>query len=307
MLRRIPRARRGFTLAETVVAMTLTGVVLALVTTIAVRQQRALADVADAAALGAQLEDARAILPADIRALTPSDGDVRDARDTAFEFRSTIASAIICDTAVGAIILAPSSAGPGTLANVTQSIEPGDSAWVLTAGDSSDQWRSAPITAVSTAAPGTCAPVAPALDATQRSIARTRLALAGMPAGMPAGSTVGVPVRITRPVRYSLYRASDGDWYLGQRDWNNTTHRLNIIQPVAGPLLSAARHGLAFTYFDSAGAPLATPVQSSRSIALVRIDLHGETRSVRRALGAGATPTPGSDSTSVIVYLRNSK
>jgi prepilin-type N-terminal cleavage/methylation domain-containing protein len=301
MLSRSVRPRHGFTLAETVVAMTLGALVLALVTTIAVRQQRALGDLADAAALGAQLQDARAILPSDARALTPSDGDIRDARDTAFEFRSTIASAIVCDTTAGGVMLAPPSAGASTLANFTQSIEAGDSVWILSPDDPGDQWRAASVTSAASATPGPCADVGPTLDAAQRSASRTRLVLPMT----SLASAVGMPIRITRPVRYSLYRASDGDWYVGQRDWNNATHRLNIIQPVAGPLLSAARHGLVFTYFDTAGVPLTTPVADARSIAMIRIDLRGETRSVRRALGAAGPPARGVDSTSVVMWLRN--
>src|SRR6185437_16130443 len=55
---RPPRA--AYTLAELLVALTIGGVMLAIVTNIAVRQQRAFADLADAAALSAQLHDVRA-------------------------------------------------------------------------------------------------------------------------------------------------------------------------------------------------------------------------------------------------------
>jgi hypothetical protein len=115
-----------------------------------------------------------------------------------------------------------------------------------------------------------------------------------------------MPVRITRPVRYSLYRASDGQWYLGERDWNAASARFNTIQPVAGPFLSAASRGLALEYLDSAGASLASPVADTRAVALVRIQLTGLTRGVTRALGAAAAGLPRRGDTAVIaVALRN--
>ena len=73
-------------------------------------------------------------------------------------------------------------------------------------------------------------------------------------------SALGIPVRITRPRRYSLYRASDGLSYLGERDWNPGALRFNTIQPVSGPFAPAAEHGLVFRYLDSTGASLVIPV-----------------------------------------------
>ena len=69
----------------------------------------------------------------------------------------------------------------------------------------------------------------------ERSAARVVITL---DAGPQPKSMIGAPVRFTRPVRYSLYRAADGDWYLGEREWNPTTVRFNTIQPVSGPFLS---------------------------------------------------------------------
>lgn len=293
-------ARRAFTLAEMLVATTLAGAVLAIVTTIGVRQQRVLADLADDIALGAQLQEARVIPAADYRAIAPPDGDVRDARDTSLEFRATLATAIVCDTAPHAVILAPASDNH-TLANFAQPIEAGDTAWLLVPTDSGEDWRPSAITSVATAPRAKCAATGPALDSAQQTLARTMIGITPS----PAVSSPGLIVRVTRPVRYSLYHASDGAWYLGQHDWNYDTQRLNTIQPVAGPLLAAAQHGLRFTYLDSAGAALATPVADPRAIALIRLDLRGQTRHARRALAVAGPAAPRADSATSVIFLRN--
>lgn len=106
-------------------------------------------------------------------------------------------------------------------------------------------------------------------------------------------------------MRYSLYRASDGDWYLGAREWNPVAVRFNTIQPVSGPFLSPSLGGLAFRYLDTLGSSLATPVVDTRAIALVRIELRGQTKNASRALSAAGPPGKRSDSLSLVVLLRN--
>jgi len=120
----------------------------------------------------------------------------------------------------------------------------------------------------------------------------------------PIANFAGSVLRVTRPVRYSLYRGGDGRWYLGQRDWNVTSLRFNTIQPVSGPFASAASRGLVFQYVDSTGAALPTPVSDPRAIALIRVDLRGQSRNVMRAF-AGQAQGKSTDSVHVAVWLRN--
>jgi hypothetical protein len=147
---------------------------------------------------------------------------------------------------------------------------------------------------------GGCDTRAPALDAS--GLASARIALTLDTAAAP--DWIGAPIRVTRPVRYSLYRGSDG-WSLGQREWNTATLRFNTIQPVSGPFLSAAAGGIRFPYYDSSGAALPLPVVDPRAIALIRFDLRGQTAQVVRAVGAAGPLAPRIDSTSTAVLLRN--
>lgn len=292
------------TLVELIVAMVVAGIVLSLIASVSVHQQRIYSDRADADALSVQLRDAAAILPIDLRGAASSAGDIRngEASDTAIEIRATIGSAVACDTNSAGVVLAPSVAGAGTYANFLTPIQVGDTAWIYSAREARDEWRPFRIRNVSSAAPGHCAPLGPTLDGAERLTSRIAIAFDD---GPPLGEIAGLPMRFTRPLRYSLYRAADGAWYLGERDWNNGTARFNFIQPVAGPFVSASQGGLSFAYLDTVGAPLATPVVNSRAISLITLVLRGETKKVARELSAAGPLAKRSDSVSLMVLLRN--
>ena len=121
---------------------------------------------------------------------------------------------------------------------------------------------------------------------------------------------VGTPLRFLRPLRFSLYRASDGLWYLGARDWNAATQRFNTVQPVAGPLrpysADPAASGLSFAYVDGTGSPLSGSAESHR-IAGVRIVARGDSRRVIRVPGRIRGVGASQDSASRFVPLRNAR
>ncbi len=106
-------------------------------------------------------------------------------------------------------------------------------------------------------------------------------------------------------MRYSIYRASDGGWYVGERDWNNASLRFNTIQPVAGPVLPPSSGGAAFSYRDSAGNSITPPVINVAAIRLIEIALRAQTKHAIRILGAGAQHGPRSDSALVAVSIHN--
>lgn len=297
----VQRAPRGVTLIELVVAMVVGGVVLALVAMISVRQQRVYADVADRAALAGQLQQASTILPIDLRGVSSVAGDIREARDTSIELRATIASAVVCDTIAGALILAPTVSGDATFGSYLTPIAVGDTVWVFSPSDSADVWTPYDVAGTANHAPGPCAPIGPRMSAAALTSQRVSIRLGTSPS---LTGLTGSVVRVTRPVRYSLYRGGDGRWYLGQRDWNATSLRFNTIQPVSGPFASPASNGVAFHYSDSLGAALPVPVVDARDIALVRVDVRGQSRNVMRAF-TGRSRGKSTDSVRLSIRLRN--
>ena len=304
LTRSVTRVRRGFSLVELLVAMVVGGVVLALLTLAGLRQQRLIADLFDDAALSGQLREASALLPIDLRVLGSAAGDLREARDTALEARGTIANAIVCDTARGSVVLAAVTDSADTYTSYATSIEPGDTAWLYQSVNGNESWVPRAIASVAATAAGRCSPIGPLLRADVAARARTAITLDS--AGDAAGDAafIGRPLRITRSLRLSLYRSSDGTWNLGERDWNPSTQRFNSIQPLAGPFLPANTAGLTLEYLDSNRAAMPTPLADPRAAAAIAFTLRGETRHAVRALGA-TQQGRRVDTARVVVLLRN--
>lgn len=304
LTRAFRRPRRGVTLIELLVVLIVGGIALGLVASISLHEQRMIEDLAQASAISGQLRDASSILPIDLRGLDPGAGDIRtgQAGDTAIELRATIGSAVVCDTAPRSLVLAPAGSGSGTFGSFRTSVRAGDTAWLYVPTDTSDEWRPFSIAYVSGAAAGGCVGAAPQLADSDRALRRMKIVLDAPPS---LNGALGFPLRITRPMRYSLYRASNGLSYLGEKDWNDARRRFNIIQPVSGPFLAATFQTPAFRYLDSAGNALATPVADLSSVALIQVDLRAQTPGWVRALGAAATVGARGDSMSIVVLLHN--
>jgi hypothetical protein len=297
------RARLGISIIEILVAMVVGGVVLALITMIAVRQQRLFTDLTDGVALSGQLREAATILPIDLRGVSIAARDIREARDTSVELRGTIASAVICDTIANGFALAPTEVGASAYASYLTTLDVGDTAWLYTPTDSIDDWQPFAIASVGTPPSRQCASRGPHLSDDERALPRVSIALAAPPSSLL--SAIGRPLRITRPARYSLYRGSDGGWYVGEKDWTTAAARFNTIQPVSGPFLSPALGGLTFTYLDTTGASISLPVADTRAIAAIRISLRGQTKNLTRVLGSAATTGKRVDTATINVLMHN--
>lgn len=293
------KRRSGLVLAELVVALTLLGVVLALVSGISLRQQQFLRAVNAAAASSARLREARAVLPLDLRGLAPADVRVSEARDTSLEVRATIGSAVVCDTSGTDAILATVARDSVQYASMVRNPERGDTAWVLDATADSSVWSAVAIDTAFVGPAGRCASVVAAV--TNASGPRWSLRLRGD--SERAAISPGTALRITRPIRYTVYRASDGDSYLGAREWNPSFGRFDVVQPVAGPLAPGAA-GLRFRYFDGAGIELAPTTADVHRVALIQLALHGAARATRDQ-PANVPRLRLSDSGAFIVRLRN--
>jgi len=254
---------------EMLVALTVGAIAIVLVGTVGFRQQRFHRDVVAATERLEQIDQAAALLPIAIRSIAPADGDIPPggARDTSLEFRAMIATAVVCDSGHGFLVLAPAHTDPPLLASILDRPDVGDTLWSLTISGTSESWTPRAITGV-TDSTTTCllGGLSPWADQGPRVSVALRVAT-------PLPSGKGGPVRITRSWKYSIYRASDGDWYLGARDWNAGTLRFNIIQPVAGPFVSAVAHGVAFRYYDSAGVAIPSGASVTRGIAVIQVAL----------------------------------
>lgn len=295
--------RPGTTLVELTVVIVLLGLIVGGLIAVVQRQQRFYRGASEVAAARSQVSQAAAMLPAELRGMSPA-ADAVEALDSAIEFHSTIATGVVCERGPDWVALVPVRP-PGARALRGELVPPeaGDIARILEPDDRSpagDRWASFPLQGATSDA-GLCA-AGPFVDpVADEGRPRLRLSFAGPVA---AGVAPGTPLRVTRRVRYSLYRSSDRRWYLGfderrEGEWTG-------VQPVSGPYAGYARGaaaGLRFEYLDTAGEALPEPVSVGR-IALVRIIV----RSPPSGGGvAGVHPPPGRslDSAVVDVALRN--
>lgn len=286
-------APHGFTLFEAVLVLALTGLVLGIVTAVGIRLQRQLRDTQSRIETGEQLSTVAAILPLDLRGLSPAAGDIRagEARDSSLELRSTLTSAVVCGGTAASPLLAPFlPSGAGSAIATTL---PGDTVWLLADSDSGERWLPTTIRAVRT---GSASCTLFAGDAGGMVVDVRHTTTLDLRDTIPFVS--GSVVRITRPVRYSLYRASDGFWYLGVRTWNSASARFNGVQPLSGPYASpgSGPDDSRIEYFDGRESVVPSGNVDTRSIA--RIEWLVRT-------GGGADAPVPRDSARIVVAMRN--
>ncbi|MEQ1691054.1 MAG: hypothetical protein ABMA00_07215 [Gemmatimonas sp.] len=247
------RARQGLSLVEVLVALPLIALlgVVAVRLLLAVYQQTLQVEGAIGAAR--EVRHAASVLAAELRVIRPV--DLVAWSDTAVEFEGTVGVGITCAWHPGRtqlLLLGADSATrlPDALSTTwNQPPQPGDRVGYWLAGASpTDSLR---------AAEGTVRAIASSQDCAQsplirsRTLATLRLTLLDSIAGNVA---TGTPVRVTRRTRFSLYRAGDGDWYLGRR--TRSAIGWDVVQPVAGPLQSARDRGLELHVHDQQGSLL---------------------------------------------------
>ncbi len=273
------------------VSLTLFGVVLAAFGGLLARHERAHATLDARLQAGAQLREGEGALAHDLLPLAPSAGDLApgEARDSAVALRAVVATGVACDTAGLSIALPPATGDP--LSSLQQRLtmpQRFDTLWAWAEGGAGRSWVPLPVAAVSTSNARCAGGLGPLpLPGGPRLV----LTVSGV-ASLPPGLAAGTPVRITRRVRWSLYRASDRRWWLGLREQSATSGALAAVQPVMGPLRAfsadSTRSGAAFHYYDAAGVALASGVADTRAIARIRVVLRADTLGGRSAPGGGA-------------------
>lgn len=281
--------RRGVTLGELLVALTLLGVLgTALVgllrgTQDAYRAQSQQIDVRQ------NLRIASAFLPAELRELDAQDGDLLSIGPTALTVRAQRQLAVLCrhpqpGLASNALILTIRDAPVAGWRDFNPGL---DSVLVFSDGDPAtpddDEWATGSIGSL---APDSCPDGHPArrFTATLRPLVNRRAGIWGISAG--------APVRGFETVAYRLYRSSeDGRWYVGLQSGTD-------LQPVLGPVTS---DGLAFRYLDSTGT--VTPLPSQ--VAMIEVRVRARTVApIRDRRGRLAQPM---DSVVTLVSLRNNR
>jgi hypothetical protein len=231
------------------------------------------------------------VLPIDLRGLSPLGGDITsgEARDSSLQLRQTIANALVCSASASTWMVAPYLGAGGR--SVVSGVQDGDTAWLLSDDDAGEHWRSVRLRAAHRTS-GACSIVTDAEGAKVFDVTH----LWALDLRDSAIANAGAMLRVTRPMRFSFYRASDGHWYLGLRTWNSLSLEFNGIQPVSGPFgPPSGGGGTRFIYFDTNGARVASGTADTRGIARIEAVLHAEP----------GDATSARDSLTVVTALRN--
>lgn len=301
------RRRRGFTLTELAVVLAILGVVGSAIGLTLLRQQRFYRRATELLHAREGVRDAMEILSTDVRGMSTADTAMLLA-DSAVELFANIGSSVVCQVS-GSEVGLPRAVSPrgNTLTAFLAQPDTGDLALFFRDSlEAGSQWERHRIASFSSRSLAAACP------------ASTGFATAEAPDAVATGFVVtlstplsnhvgrGAPVRFIRHGRYSLYRAGDGDWYLGYRRCNAIGPWLcGAIQPLSGPYRAyshnAGSTGLLFEYFDVLGASLGADFSS---LALARVDISARAQSRQRLTVEGHGWVPG-DSATVTVAVRN--
>lgn len=209
------KARGGTGLAESLVALALAGVVMASAGRGLSQHLRQRRERDDQARADDVVQVVRDVLRAELDHAEPSP---RLLGDSAVQLASTRVHAVPCDVTPSRLTL-PASAGWWSSARAGDSVALVDTLLGV-------EWRAAVVATSTRPASARCP------------LGGTRLTLAvPLPSTVPA---LLLPARVWRVVRYLVYRAGDGTWWLGER---TCTPSCGSAQPISGPLVSPSQGG----------------------------------------------------------------
>jgi prepilin-type N-terminal cleavage/methylation domain-containing protein len=319
----LARSRRGFTLIEIMIAVTLLGIIGSILTAVLVRQQRfhrAVTQVTDARA---RMRDIATILPTDLRSISTAGRDILGISDTSIQFRAFVGASIVCKYATGSgvtpaiIELPPTELASGNvLASWINPPQPNDIAYLYDSGTADgnldDTWG--PFTISDTASEANsawCPSTSGFTTAADNSSRRYRISLSTAP--VQTRVEIGAPIRFAREVRYSIYRASDNQWYVGYQTCTpnasyGTAGTCGTREVLAGPVLPGAADtttsGLYFVFRTRTGSRVTT-LSATDTIATVNVGIRTTSGSLLGATSSKAASEQGGDSLRFTVGIRN--
>ena len=323
------RRRRGMTLVEIMISLVLLGIVSGVIMRVIMRQQRFYTGVNQIMTQRSQLRQATAVLPVDLRSLSSIGDDILAARDSSIEFMVNVGTGVVCEVVdnKNQVALPPDTLASGQditswFAYAEPDPKDEDVAYSVyiyddsvTLGNEDDYWKKYDLVDIHH-------------DASKCTAQYTSIADVGKPRPIlevadPDGKTdpvnggalsqyigVGAPVRVVRRVKYSLYKASDGKWYLGFARFLKSTMAYETPSPVSGPYdpYASSGSGVRFRYYDVDGTEIPSDADQTTREKIARVDLIVRARTSANVRAAGiqnGADQQYRDSLAVSVMLRN--
>jgi prepilin-type N-terminal cleavage/methylation domain-containing protein len=299
--------RGGFTLIELAVVLVILGVAGSAIGLTLLRQQRFYRGAEELLYAREGVRDAIELLSTDIRGMSTAD-TVWLLADSAVELFASLGSSVVCQVAGTEIGLPGAVPPPGnTLTAFVAQPDTGDIAlFYRDSIEAGSQWERHRIAGFSSRSLAATCPASTGFTRAEDADAGATGFLITLSTSLSSHVDRGAPVRFIRRGRYSLYRSTDGDWYLGYRRCNALGPSVcGTIQPLSGPYRTyssnAASTGLLFEFFDVLGGRLSA---GSSPLNLARIDITARAESRQRLMVEGRAWTPA-DSATVSVAIRN--
>jgi len=281
--------RRGSSLIELLIALPVAAMIAAIACALLLRIWHLVRYDDRALEVKRELRHAHAALSADLRPLR--DAELLAWSDSLLELSALVGSTIVCAAPsrnqIQVLAVDPSAAASEAWSSLPQ---PGDSVeyWGMPLGSGAAAPMPQRYRAVLAGA-GLVSGCASSALLTARSDPRSwRLTLSDSLSRIP---TPGTPLSLRRRVQYAHYR-SGTQWFLGRRSWTGIAW--DVIQPVAGPLHSAAAAGMRVSGYGSDGLP-----RPSGASGLAQLHIN-----MRAPLRVSATSPVTSDSATLVITLR---
>ncbi len=236
--------RAGTTLVELLVVLALGTVVIGAFATSVVGQRRTERTVAASGSAAQAADEALTVLVSALERTAQADS-VTLKSDTAIEFHAVVGAAVACLASRDSLVLPDSAAG----------------AWWETTPDTGDV-----VSILSAAGAWIDDEVVGVRASSSGGACGSAHHVVGLRSGN--GASVTPYVRISRRVRYMLYRGSDGYMWLGQRTCTAMPARCSSAQPITGPLGGATK-----------GVSLAIDSSGMRPVVNITVSAAGAVRS----------------------------
>ncbi|HZD85099.1 MAG TPA: type II secretion system protein [Gemmatimonadaceae bacterium] len=301
----LPSAR-GFTLIELAIVLAIFGILGIAIGVTLVRQQRFYRGATELLYAREGVRDAMEVLSTDIRGMSNAD-TVRLLADSAIELFANIGSSVVCQRVTGIEIGLPATAARGnTLTAFTTQPDTGDLAlFYRDSIENGSRWERHRIAAFGPRSLTASCPADTGFSAADPSGSRKGFVVT-LAAPLSAHVASGAPVRFIRRGRFSLYRGSDGGWYLGYRRCDALgPSTCGAIQPLSGPYRAYSSDpgatGLLLEYFGPRGDRISA---SSPALSVARVDITARSES-RQTLSVEGHAWQPSDWGTVSLAVRN--